>query len=244
MDVDLGQVMVFDHVPNFSSFTDTANDLTAAMESLSGKPPVRLIVVDMLLHAMQGDENTVESLRPVLKTAEAMARLWDCAVLFVHHPSKAETELESIRPRGSSAFEGAVDWWAAVGNRAQESKNGDRRIFMLERKNKHAGMHMAPFKFHLGEGGVIEEGDLPREEEVTPEMMGRALNRVLLEVDPQDRGLTDRSLKMETKRLYPQWATNYSLFHDRYVAGRVWALDNGWIEWYNVSKLRSTHKEK
>lgn len=242
MGADLDKIKVFDHVPNFSSFTDTAKDVTDAMESLSGKPPVRLLVVDMLFHAMTGDENTVEALRPALKTAEAMSRLWDCTVLFLHHPSKAETELTALRPRGSSAFEGAIDWWAAVGNMAHEGKNGDRRIVMLERKNKHAGMHMEGFRFHLDDG-ILSEGDLPREEEVSPEMMGRALNRVLLEVDPQDRGLTDRTLKLETKRLYPQWAQNYSLFHDRYVRGRVWALDNGWIEWYNGTKLKSTHKE-
>lgn len=236
--VNMENVSTFNHVPNFSNFSEANRDIVQAMESLSNKPPVRLIVVDMLFHAMNGDENTVEAMRPVMRTAEAVARLWDCTVLFVHHPSKSEKELNVISPRGSSAFEGAVDYWAAVGNHAKDGGNGSRRISMLERKNKHAGQNPEPFRFFLDDRVGLIEGDAPKQETVTGEMMGKAILAVLAENDPLNSGMTDKTVKAEVKRMRPEWHPSYNVFHNRYINGRKWAIDNGLATLYAGKSIR------
>jgi putative DNA primase/helicase len=66
-----------------------------------------LIVVDTLHRFLLGDENSAQDTKGLLDSCAALINHYSCSVLLVHHTGVSETA--QARPRGSSAWYGALD---------------------------------------------------------------------------------------------------------------------------------------
>ena len=75
-----------------------------------------LIVVDTLARAMSGDENSQEDANVTVRALDLLRQNFNCAVLCVHHSSKAGESM-----RGSSVFSGAADFIFEVRKEPGES---------------------------------------------------------------------------------------------------------------------------
>jgi hypothetical protein len=185
----LDNMRVMNFVPNLSNEQEAMSDVSTAIGSLSDKsPPVRLLIFDMFIHAMRGDENKVADVRPAMQTALAIARAWKCAILFVHHGSKPNENGKPKRgttPRGSSAFEGMLDWWSWV-----DQEEEDPTILMSERKNKHNEMTYEPWPFHVDKAAVLREGRAERKIRVTTDDVLRTVVAIFNRDDPHNTGRT------------------------------------------------------
>ena len=107
-------------------------------------PPVALIVIDVLRAAIHGDENSSDVMGAAMTTAGAISRMFNAAVLLVHHAPHSDPE----RARGSTAFGAAMDWIGAVTKR-------DDEISLTVTKNKD-GPDRQSFRWQLGAGPVLE----------------------------------------------------------------------------------------
>lgn len=67
----------------------------------------KLIVVDTLHRFLLGDENSAQDTKTLLDACSALIRHYECSVMLVHHVGVSETA--QLRPRGSSAWWGALD---------------------------------------------------------------------------------------------------------------------------------------
>ena len=67
--------------------------------------PVSLIVLDTLARCLAGNENEAEDMSAFIQAVDALRYHFDCAVMVIHHTSKADAKME----RGSGAFRGATD---------------------------------------------------------------------------------------------------------------------------------------
>jgi hypothetical protein len=132
-----------------SSLSDTLEYVRKAVTELrdEGAPDVALVVVDTFRGSFVGDENASGDVHTAAATAEAVARMLNATVVLVHHTAKQEDG----RARGSTAFEGAMDFIASV------KKDGDRSVTLTVTKNK-AGPTGATFTWHIGSAGVLHEG--------------------------------------------------------------------------------------
>lgn len=65
----------------------------------------KVIIIDTLAHSMiPGDENNTRDMSMFVKAAKQLQKLFDCAVVLVHHTNK-----EGRQERGNSALRGAAD---------------------------------------------------------------------------------------------------------------------------------------
>lgn len=67
------------------------------------------IILDTLFRFMTGDENKVEDAQSVITGCHEIMNRFDCALTLVHHQGVSQEAKEQKRPRGSSAFLGALD---------------------------------------------------------------------------------------------------------------------------------------
>lgn len=78
--------------------------------SMSGSPPIRLVVIDTIRASLSGSEDSSESVAAYLR---AVRRLASCvpgaAVILAHHSGWQDGDNNRKRERGSSAFRGNVD---------------------------------------------------------------------------------------------------------------------------------------
>lgn len=98
------------------------------------------IIFDTLIHYLNGDENKAEDARAVIAGCDRIMKELGCALTLIHHSGVAEEAQK--RPRGSSAFRGAMDIEILVqklegGLNAEQTKNKDgevrRKSFMTRR---------------------------------------------------------------------------------------------------------------
>src|ERR1019366_9685477 len=111
-----------------------------------GAPPLKLVVIDVLRAAVEGDENSSEVAGSAMLAASVIARMMGVTMLLVHHAGHSDKE----RGRGSSAFHGAYDFCGAV------SMDG-RDIALKVTKNK-GGPGGDILRWRLAERGVLEPG--------------------------------------------------------------------------------------
>ena len=115
-----------DHLHLFASvppLTDLGRALPYMLDAVAriehfDAPPVALIVIDVLRAAIHGDENSSDVMGAAMTTAGAISRMFNAAVLLVHHAPHSDPE----RARGSTAFGAAMDWIGAVTKRDDESR--------------------------------------------------------------------------------------------------------------------------
>ena len=120
--------------------------LVGAAIKETGARAVKLIVVDLFRDSLVGDENTAEVMGAAMATAHLLTRQTGATILFVHHAPRSDPS----RPRGSSAFDGALDWWASV-----EGHDGNVRLTV--QKNR-VGPRGNTAVWHIVEGGILRPG--------------------------------------------------------------------------------------
>ena len=118
-----------------------------------GCPPVRLIVVDVLLATFGAgmDENSNTDMNRILQNLRRVGRILNCAQLAVHRTGKGAQD----EGRGASSFGGNLDMQVNV-------RRVDGTNFVTVRKLKERALPPKPFPFHLA-NDVLEEGtgDVP-----------------------------------------------------------------------------------
>jgi hypothetical protein len=153
-------------MPRSNHLLDTIQLDTAAgweaLEAVCRQPGVRLLVVDSLSGAHQGDENSAE-LRSLLRALAGLAQSTDLALLVIHHLRKKglfdSGKIDLDRVRGSSVI---VQWARVV--LAIDRPNPDHepdRVRLSQIKNNLAPFAQ-PLGFEISEGGLAF-GDPPHE---------------------------------------------------------------------------------
>jgi hypothetical protein len=184
---------IFGRVPPLSELDRTIGFMLAALEAATGpeSPPLRLVVIDVLRAAIEGDENSSDVVGPAMVTASVIARMTGAAVLLVHHAAINAPE----RGRGSSAFTAAMDMIGAV------SMN-DTEIALKVVKNKNAAGGTV-LKWQLQEG-VLRYGSnasipIPSVNEACAVAAGTAIRQIAI----GSRGVTRRELAGTMISEYP-----------------------------------------
>ena len=113
-----------------------------------GCPPVRLIVVDVLLAAFGAnqEENSNTDMNRILQNLRRVGRILGCAQAVVHHTGKGDQD----EGRGGSSFGGNLDMQLNV-----KRSGGTNLVTVWKLKEKDRPLK--PFSFHL-DNDVLEEG--------------------------------------------------------------------------------------
>lgn len=103
-----------------------------------------LIVFDTLNRCIgDADENSSSAMGSVVGHASYIAQTANAAVLFVHHVGNSSQD----RPRGSSAFQGNVDFLCIL-NKAPDSGGG--KVVLLNPIKQKNAQELGPLPFKLG----------------------------------------------------------------------------------------------
>jgi putative DNA primase/helicase len=86
---------------------DLADNKTvqSLLDELSGKTPIKLIVIDTMHRNFTGDENSAKDIAVLVKHADDLTEQTGAAILIVHHSGKSK----NAEARGSSALKAALD---------------------------------------------------------------------------------------------------------------------------------------
>jgi len=153
-------------MPRSNHLLDTIQLDTAAgweaLESVCRRPGVRLLVVDSLSGAHQGDENSAE-LRNLLRALAGLAQSTDLALLVIHHLRKKglfdSGKIDLDRVRGSSVI---VQWARVVlAIDRPNSEHEPDKVRLSQIKNNLAPFAQ-PLGFEISEEGLAF-GDPPQE---------------------------------------------------------------------------------
>jgi hypothetical protein len=156
-----------------------------------------LIVVDVFVDTVVGDENAVATIAPALYRAKVLGRMLGATILMVHHASKARPE----DARGSSAFSGSMDVIAAV-----ISDDRGIRLKVAKHRSAPAGKEL---RFHVRDG-LLQHGPVPRSTmaedgvfnaERTAELVGR----IVRQIADADTPVTRSQLLEAARADRPDW---------------------------------------
>lgn len=138
---------IFGAVPLLTDAGKAFNTVMRAIEATETEtaPPVRLIVIDVVRSAIAGDENSSEVISRAMVTADLLRRATDATILLVHHESRA-----GAGPRGSSAFDAAMDVMASISN--------DSGTITMKITKHRAAPGGATYCWHLDADGVLRDG--------------------------------------------------------------------------------------
>lgn len=114
---------------------DQVYDFIAGLKAQELKPD--WIIFDTLINFMSGDENKAEDASKLIAGCHMIMAAFDCSVTLVHHAGVGEDAQK--RPRGSSAFVGAMDIVVYV-------KRDTDKITAEQTKNKDGIMSTYTFK--------------------------------------------------------------------------------------------------
>jgi hypothetical protein len=153
-----------------------------------GSPPA-LIVIDVLRAAVTGNEDNSGDMDLACSTAWAIARMYECAVLLVHH-SRKNSDGGNIVARGSSAFRANLDFEATV-------KRTGKSCCLTVTKNRN-GVEGETFTWHipaidapLYQGSGIS---LTPDDRKISERAAEAAGHVIWEHATNSRGITTKDL--------------------------------------------------
>lgn len=121
------------------------------IQSVGFKPA--LIAIDTLNRFYSGDENDAQQIRGFLESCSELERVFECAVMVIHHTGVSESAKE--RARGSSALKGGVDTEILV------TKEDDGYITLKQTKQKDdvpEEMQIC-LKGHVIDGWLDEDGE-------------------------------------------------------------------------------------
>ncbi len=214
---------IFGRVPPLSSLERGIafflKALNAVDDSRKG-PPLRLIVIDVLRAAIEGEENSSDVMGPAMVAASLLSRMTGATVLLVHHSALSDPE----RGRGSSAFTGAQDFIGAV-------SQGDQGISLKVMKNK-SGPAGQVLRWYL-QDGVLRSGGLAPQSATRPSEAGAlAAGFVIREIASSELGITRRVLAAALSEEYPDLfgaRVNPKTAETRVSRSLRLAVDRGWI---------------
>jgi hypothetical protein len=135
-------------VPPLSNLSDSVSFVRHALGLVLSpdSAPVRLLIIDLFRDAFDGEENSSADVGAAMATAHALARMFRCSILLVHHSAIANEQ----RGRGSSAFSGGLDVCCAVAIR-------DGTITATVTKNR-GGPTGATYSWHFESSGLLGAG--------------------------------------------------------------------------------------
>jgi len=110
------------------------NDEITAMTNQTGLLP-RLIIIDTLARAMDGDENSSRDMTSFVQQLDQLKDLHKCAILLVHHTGHSDKS----RARGSTVLKGALDGEYRV----TKTNDGTVRLECTKMKESEAPASMA-----------------------------------------------------------------------------------------------------
>jgi hypothetical protein len=214
---------LFGRVPPLSSLERTMSFMLAAIESIAlspDGPPIRLIVIDVLRAAIEGEENSSDVMGPAMAVASVLSRMTGATVLLVHHSALADPE----RGRGSSAFTAAQDFIGAV-------SQSDQGISLKVTKNK-SGPAGQMLRWHLRDGVLHSGGLAPQTATRTGEACTLAAGQIIREIASDKVTISRRELSAALSEAHPSLFG--STVNPKTVVTRVSralreAIDRGWI---------------
>lgn len=121
------------------------------IRELGYKPSV--IAIDTLNRFYSGDENDAQEVRGFLESCSELQRLFECAVMIIHHTGVADSARE--RARGSSALKGGVDTEILV----TKGEDGFLTLKQTKQKDDMPEELKACLKGHPVNGWYDEDGD-------------------------------------------------------------------------------------
>jgi AAA domain len=125
---------------DFSCYTDIHKLLNYIIDE-----SVSLIIIDTLSRSFPGlDENNHKSMSQLLDNVELIASVRDCAVVLVHHDSKADTG----KPRGHGSFWARLDTAIYL----QRRQSGVVNCSVEKNKTRQSG-ETFKFAIHVAEAG-------------------------------------------------------------------------------------------
>lgn len=214
---------IFGRVPPLSSLERGISFFLKALNSVDDSrkgPPLRLIVIDVLRAAIEGEENSSDVMGPAMVAASLLSRMTGATVLLVHHSALSDPE----RGRGSSAFTGAQDFIGAV-------SQGDQGISLKVMKNK-GGPAGQVLRWYL-QDGVLRSGGLAPQSATRPSEAGaQAAGLVIREIASSELGITRRVLATALSEEYPDLfgaRVNPKTAETRVSRSLRLAVDRGWI---------------
>ena len=123
---------------------------------------VGLIIIDTLSRVMPGgDEKGIEDLSLVLKTAQTLAEIHECPVLFIHHPGKEQGN----RLRGHSSLLGALDFELQVSRTSSDPRV--RQVTVAKQRDAEDNYLLGAFKLQYVSLGKVSEHDDQAESDET-----------------------------------------------------------------------------
>jgi len=220
---DLSDLHIFGRVPPLSRLDRAIVFVLEAIESAlkSDAAPLRLLIVDVLRAAIEGEENSSDVVGPAMVAASVIARMTGATVLLVHHAALNDKE----RGRGSSAFTASQDLIAAV-------SQDDAGIALKVTKNR-SGPAGAILRWHLREA-VLRDGPSTSDLARTPTQTGaQVAGRVIREIARGDVPVTRRQLSAAMVDACPELlgpTVNKKTVESRVSRAIKAAVDAGWIE--------------
>lgn len=132
---------------------DKPQDLRFTVEqiqSIGFKPA--LIAIDTLNRFYSGDENDAQQIRGFLESCAELERIFDCAVMIIHHTGVSESAKERVR--GSSALKGGVDTEILI-----TKEEGYISLKQTKQKDDIPEELQVCLKGHVIEGWFDEDGE-------------------------------------------------------------------------------------
>jgi hypothetical protein len=189
-----------------------------------GGSPV-LIVVDVFVDTVTGDENAVATIAPALYRAKVLGRMLGATILLVHHASKARPE----DARGSSAFTGAMDVIGAV-----VSDDRGIRLKVTKHRSAAAGKEL---RFHIRDA-LLQHGPAPRSStgedsvcnaEAAAELVGRVVRQIADADTPATRSQLLDAVRAERRDWFDGDARERHRGNTRLSRAIIVAKDRGYI---------------
>lgn len=177
---------IFSAVPLLTDAGRAFNTVVRAVEATEtiGAPPARLIVIDVARSAIAGDENSSEVISRAMVTADLLRRATGATILLVHHESRA-----GAGPRGSSAFDAAMDVMASISN--------DSGTITMKITKHRAAPGGATYCWHINADGVLRDGRGGRAvmDAGGVEEDAQTIARLVGELATPDEGITGAKLR-------------------------------------------------
>jgi hypothetical protein len=215
-------------VPPLSRPADALSFMLGVAEQMerAGLPRLLAVVIDVFRAAFTGKENDSDDVGAAMATAHAIARTLGVAVVLVHHTPRDD----DARPRGSNAFEAALDFMAAV----TKPKYGNLVTWTVSRNKSGPAGHQA--QWEIGENGVLKSCPL-RTSATAAVSQGEHCARIaaatIRELARASLTVTRPALVVELARREPDlFGPNVarSTAQMRLKRALGFAADNNWIE--------------
>lgn len=233
---DLRRLHVFGRPVPLSYLNDAISFVLEATDEIatSGDAPA-LIVIDTFRTAFSGEENSSGDVSAATTAAAVLARMFDVAVVLVHHSPKTNPN----DPRGSSALKGALDFMAVMHERAA----GTDPIGITAEKVKN-GPSGDGFTWHLADG-VLREGrgePAPVIETAGRETFARAAVESLRSIAPGKRAASRTELNAAMADVFPQYFAkerlNPQTARSNISRGINAAVERGWLDEVGAGRTR------